>query len=223
VVSFLVVVTICPTWSQVHCRIVADESGLRYVNFFKTRCVSWTEVEDYELRIPSSSQSKSRRPNAYLKFDGRWVSVPNDYTLHDELLQTIEREARWSKARSWQQKDLREDGEWSKSFEYHDTSGWKLVGMYFLITFMLVGITFLKSLTYGVARTMNSLVQSWNTLSPLGRLSMGGLTLLVLGSYPLVVLTPYAGIKRRRAFLGQKIAAGPFSLHRWRRDLFAMG
>jgi hypothetical protein len=206
-IALFAVPALAIAWSLIHCRIVAHKSGIAFIGFFRHQFHEWNAIEDYELRVPSSSQSKSQRPIAYLKVDGGWDNVSRNYTFYDELLQTIEREARWSKSRNWQQNDLRENGEWPKTFEYRDTSGWRLVGMYLIFTFALAGLSFFNVLTYGVSRALSGIVQNWNMLSPLGRLGMVGLVLLVFGSYPLILLTPYAGIKRRRAFLGQKIVA----------------
>ncbi len=189
------------------CRIVADARGVTFHGFHPRRFVTWSEIEDYELRIPSSSQSKSGLPVAYLKIGAKWRALSRTYTPYDALLERIARDASWSRSRVWQQNHLRDDGDWPKNFEYRDTSGWKLAGMYFGLSLLLLSQLFTNAITSGIAPILANIALIWSELSFWGRVGFVAMPVMMSGSLPLIILAQYPAIVRRRVYLGQKIVA----------------
>lgn len=191
----------------IHCRIVADARGLTFHNFFVRRVVAWPEIEDFELRIPTSNQSKTGVPRAFVKSGGQWRLLPEFYQSRQELRDCIEREAKWARAKSWQLGEIRDDGEWPKTFEYRDESGWKLVGVYLGMSLLFFSQFFTGAITTGFAPIFANIALIWSGLSPWGRALFVAMPLLLCGSTPLVFLVGYPAIKARRRYLGQKVVA----------------
>lgn len=198
---------LCIAWWLIRCRIVADARGLTFQGFFRRRFVAWNAIEDFELRFPTSNQSKSRRPRAHLRSGGKWRLLPESYQPRQLLLDCIAREAKWARATSWQLGETRDDGEWPKTFVYRDVSGWRLVGIYFLFTFTFFGLNFLNAATNGWAPILAHIAQGWSASSPWGRVGFVALPFLLCGLIPLVFLAQYPAIRARRAYLGHKIVA----------------
>ncbi len=198
---------------MLHCRVVADASGLSIYGWHRRRFITWNALEDFELRFPTSNESGVRDESgapasrAYIKSGGKWQHISDLYVPRQLLLERIEREAKWARAKSWQLGAIRDDGEWPKIFEYRDVSGWTLAALYFGFTLTLFGLIFLKNLTYGVAPMLASLALTWNYLSFWGRVGFIALPLGVCGLQPLLILAQYPAILTRRRYIPQKITA----------------
>lgn len=189
------------------CRIVAGSEGLTFRGLLGSRFIPWSAVEDYELRIPAPGQSKSGHPEPFLKVGGKWRKLNHIYKPQEALLERIAREAQWSRARSWQRQDVREDGDWPKTFSYPNESGWKLVGLS-LLFFLAMFLQFLvPALFRGVGVMVTNFTMMWSALSWWGRAGLVLVPLSLPASLCTVFWAQYPAILTRRRYREQKIVA----------------
>jgi hypothetical protein len=192
------------------CRITAEGEGLTFRGLLGSRFVAWREIEDYELRVPSPSQSKSRLPIGYLKIGGRWRKLSRNYYPYDSLLERIQQEAKWSVSRQWKQNDIREDGDWPKTFAYPAESGWTLVRLLVLVSFLPVLVVLPGLITKGwvvLSVAASNISITWSGLSLGGRALFVATLLSLPVCFWLMILAPYPAMLTRRRYLGQKIVA----------------
>ncbi len=196
-----------------HCRIVADAGGLWIYGWHPRRFIAWNAIEDFELRLPTSNQggardaSGTRASRAHLKSGGKWRHISDLYLPRQPLLDRIARDAKWATAREWNYAETRDDGDWPKHFEYRDTSGWRLAGMYFLLAIGFSSQIWVDFLFKGITPFLTAIAQMWSFLSFWGRVGLVATPFLMCGSLPLIVLAQYPAILKRRRTLGQKIIA----------------
>jgi hypothetical protein len=194
-------------WYLAHCRIVAGSDGLLLRGFFKSNFVLWSQIEDYELRVPSPSQSKTGLPEAFLQIGGKWRKINRVYVPYDGLLERIAQEAKWSKARAWQRDDLREDGDWPKTFAYPAESGWKVAGMAIGVFLVLTFLLTLQAFAGGIKVATSNIAMTWSGLSGWGRVAFVLVPFLLPAAYSLIIWAQYPALLTRRRYHGQQIVA----------------
>lgn len=157
-IAFVVVILGLPSlalaWYLTRCRVVADDLGLTFHHFFSTQFVTWDAVEDYELRA-KANQGNAEYPSGYVFVNGKWLSLGANspqVEFYEALLERVEAQAKWSRAKKWQLKEGRKDGEWPQIFGYKDTSGWKVFGIGALILTPLNLLTVSTIISGGAAR-----------------------------------------------------------------------
>jgi hypothetical protein len=196
-----------------HCRIVADARGLWIYGWHPRLGIAWEAIQDYELRFPTSNQggahdgSGTGASRAYIQSGGKWHHLSDLYLPRQPLLDTIACHAKWAKATGWHLAEIREDGDWPKIFEYHDESGWKLVGMYLGMSFGLSAQIWIDGLFKGFGPMLAGVAEIWRFLSPWGRVGFALMPVVTCGSLPLIFLTRYPAIVTRRRYLGQQMKA----------------
>lgn len=194
-------------WSLLRCRLVVDGRGLTFTRFFSTQFVPWPAVEDYELRA-QSNQANPTYPSGYIRVGGKWHCLGRNYgqaESYDALLVRVEAQAKWSQARSWQLQEVREDGEWPKSFEYQDSSGWKLVALAVLSPLLLCGLIGMSA---------------WSSAAQTGRspdaYRFAAIVFQLFSYSALMAFSQYPAILTRRRYLGQKIVVTLQGISLWR-------
>jgi hypothetical protein len=194
-------------WSLLRCRMVMDDQGITFTHFFTTQFVPWQKVEDYELRL-NAKQFVVKSRTGSVRVNGKWISLGvnnGDADNYDARLQRVEAQAKLSRARSWQLQEVREDGDWPKTFEYRDSSGWKLAGLSLLIPLALCALIGLLA---------------WSSAAESGRrpdlYRVASLVVQFFTIYPLMILSQYPAIRTRRRYLGQKIVVTLQGISLWK-------
>ena len=130
-------------WLMRRLRIVADARGLQIYGVFKTRFISWNDIEDYELRPPGTYGQQTRL--TWIRASGKWRRLPTLHDNMDELRAAIQAQATSSRARDWQLNIARDDADsWPKTYVYSDPTGAKqfalvVAGLLFIGALILSG------------------------------------------------------------------------------------
>lgn len=172
-------------------RIVVNDEGIFLRGLRRTVSASWSQIEDFELRDPTLKQSLLKLPIACIKVGDKWHSISNTYSHYDELLERIAREAKWSRSREWLRNDLREDGEWPKTFVYKDASVWRIFGPFLLQSALLCSLLLFEPKN--------------NSTNP-------GPLIVTWGSLCLVPFAEYFSRRKLRHYIAQKVTATPAGL-----------
>jgi hypothetical protein len=196
-------------WSLIRCRLILDDRGLTFHRFFTTQFVPWQKVEDYELRLNSKQyNTKSKYPAGYVRVSGKWISLGlnnGDIDNYEARRQRVEAHAKWSRARSWQLQEVREDGDWPKTFEYQDSSGWKLVALGVLAPLLLCGLLGLST---------------WLNTAQTGRTpdlyAFASVVFQFFSYCSLMSFSQYPTLLARRRYLGQKIVVTLQGISLWK-------
>jgi hypothetical protein len=181
-------------WFLIRCRITLDEKGITIYRLVGKHFVPWGAVEDYELRL-RPEQTSTKHGQGHIRVGDTWLKLSSYGPHYDALLERITSEAKWSRAQSWELAELRDEGDWPKSFEYSDVSDRKVFGFSLCATVLMsIWMVFLM-LSDGALRGRNA---KFYELSP-------AILLFFIGVVPLFVFLPYAMIRTRRRYMGQKI------------------